>query len=216
MKKLIHSFISSILFFSCQTDKNEMGIFKNKISEKEYKIIELSTLHFNNYLKICYPNLSYDDSYKQFVKDFIKDDIKKGVFTTEIDKKYNNNILNETDIFIKIEDVNKAYENPFKGKDVIFDEFYPNLYVLNYKSSFFKIIEENASSNLKKYLVELKKNKEYYSDYFTNYFLLNINELDYKNSSTKFVIIFNFYYNISINNYNMSKYENEQLKNFSR
>jgi hypothetical protein len=57
---------------------------------------------------------------------------------------------------------------------------------------------------------ELKKNKEYYSDYFTNYFLLNINELDYKNSSTKFVIIFNFYYNISINNYNMSKYENER------
>ena len=95
--------------------------------------------------------------------------------------------------------INKNYSNPFKGENENFDEYYPNLYILNSKSLFFKIIERNATKNLKRYLSDIKKNKEYYSQNFPNSFLLNINQQDYKNSATKLVIMYNFYYNTEIN-----------------
>lgn len=203
MRNILLIILLSFIFNGCQTRQDEAIIFKDKISAEEYKVISLAVSHFNIYLKKCYPDLSYDDSYKQFVIDFIKDDTKKGFFTTNSEKKLNNNILNNTDIFIKIKDVNIAYENPFKGKDVVFDEFYPNLYILNTKTLFFKILEKNSTSNVKGYLNFLKKNKEYNSDNYTNYFLLNIDQIDYKYNATKLIIMFNFYYNISINNYKM-------------
>ena len=203
MRNILLVILLSFIFNGCQTKQDEAIIFKNKLSTEEYKTINIAVSHFNIYLKKCYPDLSYDDSYKQFLIDFIKDDTKKGFFTTNTEKKINNNILNNTDVFKKIKEVNNSYVNPFKGRDKVFDEFYPNLYILNTESLFFKILEKNSTSNVRGYLNLLKKNKEYYSDDYTNYFLLNIDQIDYKYNATKLIIMFNFYYNISINNYKM-------------
>ena len=198
--KWLLCFFSLFILFSCNENTiNEADMFKGKLNDKEYKAIELSVTHFNNYLKKCYPNLTYNESYQQFVQDFVKDQVKKGFYTIAYEDKINNNLLKNTNIFIKIKDANKNYSNPFKGEDENFDEYYPNLYILNSKSLFFKIIEKNATKNLKRYLSDVKKNKEYYSQNFPNTFLLNINQQDYKNSATKLIIIYNFYYNSEIN-----------------
>ena len=199
MKKLYYLFVIFI-FFGCSENKtNEAIIFKGKLNDEEYKTIEFTVTHFNNYLKKCYPNLNYNESYKQFVQDFVKDEIKKGLYTTDYEDKINNSLLKKTNVFIKIKDANKNYVNPFKGENENFDEYYPNLYILNSKSLFFKIIEKNATKNLKGYLNELKKSNEYYSQNLVNSFLLNINQQDYKHNSTKLIIIYNFYYNSDIN-----------------
>ena len=203
MRNILLVILLSFIFNGCQTKQDEAIIFKNKLSTEEYNTINIAVSHFNIYLKKCYPDLSYDDSYKQFLIDFIKDDTKKGFFTTNTEEKINNYVLNNTDVFKKIKEVNNAYVNPFKGRDKVFDEFYPNLYILNTESLFFKILEKNSTSNVRGYLNLLKKNKEYYSDDYTNYFLLNIDQIDYKYNATKLIIMFNFYYNISINNYKM-------------
>lgn len=197
--KWLLCFFSLFILFSCENKINEADMFKGKLNDKEYKAIELSVTHFNNYLKKCYPNLSYNESYQQFVQDFVKDEVKKGFYTNAYEDKINNNLLKNTNIFIKIKDANKNYSNPFKGEYENFDEYYPNLYILNSKSLFFKIIERNATKNLKRYLSDIKKNKEYYSQNFPSSFLLNINQQDYKNSATKLIIIYNFYYNSEIN-----------------
>ena len=198
--KWLLCFFSLFILFGCNENTiNEADMFKGKLNDKEYKAIELSVTHFNNYLKKCYPNLSYNESYQQFVQDFVKNKDKKGFYTNAYEDKINNNLLKNTNIFIKIKDANKNYSNPFKGEDENFDEYYPNLYILNSKSLFFKIIEKNATKNLKRYLSDVKKNKEYYSQNFPNTFLLNINQQDYKNSATKLVIMYNFYYNTEIN-----------------
>ena len=198
--KCLFCFFSLFILFICNENTiNEADMIKGKLNDKEYKAIEQSVTHFNNYLKKCYPNLSYNESYQQFVQDFVKDEVKKGFYTIAYEDKINNNLLKNTNIFIKIKDANKNYSNPFKGENENFDEYYPNLYILNSKSLFFKIIEKNATKNLKRYLSDVKKNKEYYSQNFPNTFLLNINQQDYKNSATKLIIIYNFYYNSEIN-----------------
>lgn len=206
MKRIIY-FILLILFSNCDNKPKELIMFKGKMPENEYLAFEKSINHFNVYLRKCYPNLNQEDSYKQFVKDFIKDSLKKGVFIIENDKYINSHLLNNSDIFIKIKNKNESFKNPYKGDDIIFDEFYPELYIINSNSEVFKIIESNSSKNLKKYLNKLKNNNEYYDDSFTNYFLFNIDESDYKYSSTKLIIMLNFYYNININRFNLFEYE---------
>mgnify|MGYP006165710103 CR=1 FL=1 len=137
-------------------------------------------------------NTSYDSS-KGYGLRSVNNDITTYSHSNELTEE---SLKNSAKIIL---DANKNYSNPFKGEDENFDEYYPNLYILNSKSLFFKIIEKNATKNLKRYLSDVKKNKEYYSQNFPNTFLLNINQQDYKNSATKLVIMYNFYYNTEIN-----------------
>ena len=65
--KWLLCFFSLFILFGCNENTiNEADMFKGKLNDKEYKAIELSVTHFNNYLKKCYPNLkaliSYSDT----------------------------------------------------------------------------------------------------------------------------------------------------------
>ena len=211
MRKIFIVVSLVLLLISCKDDKSETIILDNKLDSTELKIVEKSVNYFNYFIESRYPRLSKEDAYKQFVQDFAKDNFKGNVYYTKEIQQLNKELKNQTNLYIKIKDVNKNPESPFVDEeDYVFDSYYPNFYLLNTKSSFFKSIESKSGNRLLRYLELLKKNKDYYSTDFVDYFLLNINQEDYKNSSTKLIIIFNFFYNTSINvndlnEYNLSK-----------